>query len=546
VKIYIAIGCLLVSASFACAGNNKIHLDSAKVFYEQALVAHKGNRFATSLSLVNKWGKKEFYQDEEWVEFLKYCEREARVRSRDKEARLNFQIGYNFDLNGYLYEAFGYYSRVDELIKGKTASEVPYYVDFHERMGLLYYTFKSYSLAKKEFSMLLQEENTTVKLRINANNVIALIYRNTGQADSSKIYFEKALSLAEKHNQQEWIGILSGNLGSYYFGCNDLPRAQRLVETDFTISCRTGQWESAMSAVGLLAEIDMRFHRLDSAGQKLRQMEELMKEHYHDMHTRLQFHKISTLLYEAKGDYAAAYRNQKQYLAYLDSINEQGNLENFHNAEFQIRFQKKQTQIKLLDASRKRTEQLFQLTMAIICCVLIGFAIIFRQIILRKRKEKELLLVQKLRVEDELRNTDEQMRLILTNLREKNVLLNELQMKIEQFNNESVYKLSPEEQMILADRLQSFKLLTEDDWDEFRKLFTKLYPGFFDNFLKMSDTLSKADLRLGALMRLNLSTTEIARVLGISNDSVKRTHLRLRKKLQIDDHKELEELIRHL
>jgi tetratricopeptide (TPR) repeat protein len=521
-------------------------LESAKQYYARELSHNHGNRFQTSLTLVSKWGKKEFSSNREWVDFLKFCDQQSDLHHPENEAELCYSIGYNFDINGLLYEAFAYYVRVEDLVKELPARKVPFFYGLHERMGLLYYNFKSYKLARRHFAYVLQGSSAPVQLRISTSNALGLIYRNLNEDDSARICFEKALLLARKDNRQDWIGILSGNLGTYYFKRNDLVRAERLVRTDYEISSTTKQWESAMNALALLAEIDMRNGRLERAGEKLKQTEDLMKRHYHSMGVQLILYRTRMLLNEARGDYASAYRDQNTFIAYQDSINQQMNLEDFHNAEFQMAFQKKQSQIQLLESRRKRTEQFFQLTIMVIGIVLAGVAIVLRQIMLRRRKEKEVLVLQQLRMADELRSIEEQMRLVLSNLSEKNELVNELQTEIGQFHTRSASKLSPEEQEILSDKLQSFKLLTEDDWDEFRKLFEKLNPGFFDKFRQMSTSLSKADLRLAALLRLNCSTSEIARVLGISHESVKRTHLRLRKKLTLDEQKELSDLIQSL
>ncbi len=62
----------------------------------------------------------------------------------------------------------------------------------------------------------------------------------------------------------------------------------------------------------------------------------------------------------------------------------------------------------------------------------------------------------------------------------------------------------------------------------------------------MADTISKADLRLAALIRLDLSVNEMGKTLGISSDSVKRNHLRLRKKLNLNEQSMLEEVIKKI
>jgi hypothetical protein len=200
----------------------------------------------------------------------------------------------------------------------------------------------------------------------------------------------------------------------------------------------------------------------------------------------------------------------------------------------------------LLESRKKRAEQILLFSIVIICCIIFGLFIVVRQIILKRRKEREVLTLQKLRAEDELKNVDSQMRLVLSNLSEKNDLIDQLQQEIEQFNS-TVQTLEPSsDQFHLLDKLQSFKLLTSDDWDVFRKLFEKLHPGFFDRFEQLSEEITKADLRLAALICLKSSTNEMAKILGISIESVQRTHLRLRKKLMLEQAADLERLIRSL
>ncbi|MNE90465.1 hypothetical protein D3C80_1879830 [compost metagenome] len=92
--------------------------------------------------------------------------------------------------------------------------------------------------------------------------------------------------------------------------------------------------------------------------------------------------------------------------------------------------------------------------------------------------------------------------------------------------------------------LQSFSLLTENDWIEFKRLFEKLNPGFFDFFHDKFPEITAAEIRLAALIKLNLSNIEMARTLAISPDSVRKTNLRLRKKLNIESLDDLTRFIK--
>ena len=92
-----------------------------------------------------------------------------------------------------------------------------------------------------------------------------------------------------------------------------------------------------------------------------------------------------------------------------------------------------------------------------------------------------------------------------------------------------------DEQQQLANELSHQTILTEEDWEKFKTLFEKIYPGFF---LKLKETvpdITAAEQRMAALTRLHLNTKQMASMLGISPDSVYKIRQRLRKRLQLDD-----------
>src|SRR3989338_1524943 len=478
----------------------------AVALYREELIQQRGNQLLTSKALVYKWEKDDFQKPAEWEAFMDYCLKEVKTQSEAEYYALCFDVGENLSLHGFFQDAFPYLYRVEEFLQGKPPGDVPYYYEFQHRMGLVYYNFKRFYLAKKYFRILMKDEKAPINLKINAYNSIGLIHKHANRLDSSQVYFEKGLSLARKNNREDWVGIISGNLGDCYYKRNKIDEAWPLIEIDYKNSFKSKQWESAMMALIALARIDIDKQRLEAAQKKLGMADDLMDHYYHNINVKQNYWETMALLEQKVGDYRAAFAAQQRYLDCLDTFNEQEELINFHNTEFQIEFQKKQAQIKLLASKKKRAEQILALSISIVCCIILGLIIVVRQIILKRRKERE----------------------------------------IEQFNS-SVPALEPSvDQIQLLDKLQSFKLLTSDDWDVFRKLFEKLHPGFFDRFEHLSVDITKADLRLAALIRLKSSTNEMAKILGISLESVQRTHLRLRKKLMLEQAIDLERLIRSL
>jgi DNA-binding CsgD family transcriptional regulator len=80
-------------------------------------------------------------------------------------------------------------------------------------------------------------------------------------------------------------------------------------------------------------------------------------------------------------------------------------------------------------------------------------------------------------------------------------------------------------------KLVDSSLLTNESWDEFRRRFERVHPGFFAQLKAQFADLSPAEERLLALSKLDIDTRQMSRMLGIAPDSIRKTKYRLRKKL---------------
>ncbi|MCZ2517916.1 helix-turn-helix transcriptional regulator, partial [Bacteroides fragilis] len=71
----------------------------------------------------------------------------------------------------------------------------------------------------------------------------------------------------------------------------------------------------------------------------------------------------------------------------------------------------------------------------------------------------------------------------------------------------------------------------EENWNMFQSNFDRIHENFFRNLKEKFPDLTSGDLRLCALLRLNLPTKEIAKLMNISVRGVDAARYRLRKKL---------------
>ena len=89
----------------------------------------------------------------------------------------------------------------------------------------------------------------------------------------------------------------------------------------------------------------------------------------------------------------------------------------------------------------------------------------------------------------------------------------------------------------------SFHILTVADWETFKQSFENSNPHLIQRLRHTHASLTEAEERLFLLLRLQLTTVEIANVIGVKASSVKKTRTRLRKKLHLSREHSLETFI---
>lgn len=92
-------------------------------------------------------------------------------------------------------------------------------------------------------------------------------------------------------------------------------------------------------------------------------------------------------------------------------------------------------------------------------------------------------------------------------------------------------------------KLIESSLATTDDWDEFKVRFDALQPNFYSRLVNACSELTKSEIRLLILIYIGYSQKEIAEMLNIAPDSVKKNRTRVRKKLKVPVAVQLEDFL---
>ena len=257
-------------------------------------------------------------------------------------------------------------------------------------------------------------------------------------------------------------------------------------------------------------------------------------------------------LYFEKGDYKKAFTSL-QKVKELDAIFFDSRSENNRSLleikdEFRVEKEKQNQLIqqqRLKELEHEEKVSLLKNVILLVCIiflVLVGI-IYFNYIRNKHRTEKELIRKkQELEVKQaqellELKNRE----LAASSLKliEKDEILATLKEKLSHGKGE-----------IKADALRkivrSISHTNAQNWEEFEARFISVNKGFYENLNKSYPKLSRGEQKLCALVKLNLSSKEMAKLLGISIESVHTNRYRLRKKLKLERETSLTEFVAKL
>ncbi|NAY93159.1 tetratricopeptide repeat protein [Muricauda sp. JGD-17] len=171
--------------------------------------------------------------------------------------------------------------------------------------------------------------------------------------------------------------------------------------------------------------------------------------------------------------------------------------------------------------------------------LLAGLLVIFffafygvRQKLKRKKLEKE-------KVDVELAFKRKELTTHALHLAKKNEVLEGLKQKAEALKEKEESK-NGYQQLI---RTINFDLQDDNNWENFSRYFEEVHKDFNSNVKSKYPQVTSNELRLLALLKMNLSSKEIANILNISPEGIKKARYRLRKKLDITTEDSLQDLV---
>ncbi|MEO0727658.1 MAG: tetratricopeptide repeat protein [Bacteroidota bacterium] len=380
---------------------------------------------------------------------------------------------------------------------------------------------------------------------------LALSYFNIGlthfrlnQPNEAEEFTTKSLKLYESLDLDNGVALCQANFGDIYTLKQDYPRAiqkyKQALQTFELLRNRSAQ----LTVNNKLGTIYRNVQNSSAAIFHHRAALGLAKQIFE---IRGELNALNNLSedYVTVDSFEFALKYYQDYITLKDSLNSIEGV-TLKNKLVTFESERKDREIQVLEKDAVVNRQrLLIVILILLFIIIVTSGLYYRQTSLRL-KEQEIFNQQK----EILQLKEQAQQLILTQSKmevqrftqriiEKNRLIEQLNHQLSEMSS-SQWATDRE---LFFDRLTNLRLLTEDDWEEFKSIFNKAHPGVYEQLRRNFSSMTTGDQRLFLLIRLNFSDIQIADTLGISKEGVRKSRYRLRKKLNLERESDLDSFV---
>lgn len=249
-------------------------------------------------------------------------------------------------------------------------------------------------------------------------------------------------------------------------------------------------------------------------------------------------------IYKANGDFENAFITKDSVLSLqLQLVNEEKE-KAILEMESKYKAEKKDLELARIKEEQRQERQIRTAFIVFFILLAAFMGLIAEGLRIRVKKQKLEAELERVKLKDattDLAQKKEQLNLYLDQLKTRNKEIKKLSEDIARL--ESLKNQDGGQNLKRINQLLNQRILTEEDWLQFRNLFDQVHKGFYEKVLRLNDSLSHADLRLLSLCKLGASNQETADTLGISVESVKKGRQRLSQKLNLESARKLDQFV---
>lgn len=316
-------------------------------------------------------------------------------------------------------------------------------------------------------------------------------YGNLPRSRSKEMrYYKEALAIYRRIGDERGESSVLGNIGIGLAARGKFDEALEHQMEALRISEALGN--DIQTAI-LYSQLGMTYQQMERYRESITYLEKALAIFRELEQRRFEYdlHRMLSESYERKGNLRRAFEHQKLYIALKEEVLDQEKQRKI--AEIQMRID-----------------------------------------IERGERERERLVAETRKLQEELALKNRQLTATALRLVEKNELLDNLQKQIKELLAESSADQGSAQRKaksLVAEIQQSRR--AEDAWNQFKREFEGVHPDFMRALSQRYPSLTPTELKICALLKINLGTKEIAQLLCIAPRSVDMNRYRIRKKMEL-------------
>ncbi len=549
----VKVNILIKLGEYYCSVDN----EKALLYLQEAFTISTTEKYTEGIGKSLLWQGRVYYYKDDYFLSVKYLDKAKEILETTNEldvlAFLYFAKGEVCSIRGDYIHAMEMYKTAIKLTE-KTGN-MKYMSSFYMSMGVV--------LLKRndpENAMVYFKETLSIKKAIddqqgisNTLTCIGKSYEELGELDSSLLYFHRALKIRNDLKMERAIAGSEYNIGGILIKMGKYAEAEESLNialenfsmldektgicmTNLRLAIarnfqgRTGAFRLAENALSMAKTIDN--PSLISKGYKV----------------------LSDIFYFNK-NYKGSYEYLIRHKALQDSLftADKERLLTEFDAKFQS--ERKDNEIKLLKGKSK-IQQKNNILLTVLITALFGVIVLlfflfrFKSTALNRQQklmeqeniihaqESEIIEKENLILQEQLESKNRELASKAFEMLRFNDAISSIIEKLEGFN--STANKTPEESQHIKEIIYELENQTKQNiWNEFDKIFKNIHSGFYDKLLEICPDLTATEIKTAALLKLNLTTKEIAAITFKSEGGIKTTRYRLRKKLSLSSDENL-------
>jgi len=463
-----------------------------------------------------------------------------------KQLKLLNNIGGTYALSDNVSEAFRFYLKAREI--AEESKDTDMLAKINNNLGRIYIASKNYKTGigyyKKALKVFEQVNDSFKKATVYMN--LGSAYNHIEKVDSSRGYLKKAISIFRVINNQPYLGTC---LGLYSYSILSEKRYAEALDNlnqGLTISKNSSSQQNILESKLMLSDIlyltGLTYHEMGN--YKLSRKYLISCYHLSDSIGLLErigdAAEYLSKSYDKTGQVDSSLYYFRLFKINSDSLMTIQSINVVKLAEAQMVYEKeikeKKMQLEYNHALQKRNLLIFiGVGMILIAFVLILFLRL--RIENQKKKqveiEKKQAILERETVDLKLESQNKELTLNVMNLIRKNELMLELSNRLIQIREATNDERTGSEVLQLINTME--KSTDKNVWEEFELRFKQVHNNYYERLLSKYPDLTSNELKLCALLKLNLSTKDICELSGQRPATLDVARYRLRKKLGISN-----------